>query len=117
MSGYIISVLMKSIQPLLEQAQQAAASVRSLPDTQKQQLLLQLADRLLENAAAIVAENKKDLDSMSDADPKKDRLLLNADCIKGLADSLHDIAALPDPAGRLLFEKRLDNGLLVQKKT
>ncbi|SDG57505.1 glutamate-5-semialdehyde dehydrogenase [Chitinophaga filiformis] len=108
---------MESIQPLLVQAQAATRSVKTLPDEQKQQLLLQLADRIVEHTADIVAENKKDLDKMSDQDPKKDRLLLNASRIQQLADSLKDIALLPDPANQLLLERTLDNGLQVQKRT
>lgn len=108
---------MESIQSLLVQAQAATRSVKTLPDEQKQQLLLQLADRIVAHTADIVAENKKDLDKMSDQDPKKDRLLLNASRIQQLADSLNDIAQLPDPANQLLVEKTLDNGLQVQKRT
>ena len=108
---------MESIQPLLVQAQAATRSVKTLPDEQKQQLLLQLADRIVAHTVDIVAENKKDLDKMSDQDPKKDRLLLNASRIQQLADSLKDIAQLPDPANQLLVERTLDNGLQVQKRT
>ncbi len=54
---------------------------------------------------------------MPDTDPKKDRLLLSAARIEDLAKSVEEIAALPDPSNRLLSEKILDNGLLVQKIT
>ncbi|SHM01863.1 glutamate-5-semialdehyde dehydrogenase [Chitinophaga sp. CF418] len=108
---------MESIQPLLVQAQAATRSVKTLPDEHKQQLLLQLADRIVAHTADIVAENKKDLDKMSDEDPKKDRLLLNASRIQQLADSLKDIAYLPDPANQLLLERTLANGLQLQKRT
>ncbi|UPK69153.1 glutamate-5-semialdehyde dehydrogenase [Chitinophaga filiformis] len=108
---------MESIQPLLVQAQAATRSVKTLPDGQKQQLLLQLAGQIVAHTADIVAENKKDLDKMSDEDPKKDRLLLNASRIQQLADSLKDIAQLPDPANQLLLERTLANGLHLQKRT
>lgn len=108
---------MESIQPLLVQAQAATRSVKSLPDEQKQQLLLELAGLIVRHTAHIVAENKKDLDRMSDEDPKKDRLLLNTIRIQQLADSLKDIAHLPDPANQLLLERTLANGLQVQKRT
>lgn len=108
---------MQSIIPLLEKAQLATRSVKALEDTRKQALLRTLAQRLLDNTAAIIRENKKDLDRMADSDPKKDRLLLNETRIKALADSLEDIAQLPDPANRVLSEKTLDNGLLVRKQS
>ncbi|TWW01942.1 glutamate-5-semialdehyde dehydrogenase [Chitinophaga pinensis] len=108
---------MESIQPLLEKAQAATRSLKTLPDAQKQELLRKLATVVEAQTNAIVAENKKDLDKMSDQDPKKDRLLLNAARIKQLADSLNDIAGLQDPANQLLVERTLDNGLEVQKRT
>ncbi|MBW8685326.1 glutamate-5-semialdehyde dehydrogenase [Chitinophaga rhizophila] len=108
---------MESIQPLLEQAQAATRSLKSLPDHQKQQLLRQLADTIETHTDAIVAENKKDLDKMSDEDPKKDRLLLNTSRISQLAASLRDIAGLQDPANQLLLERTLANGLKVEKRT
>ncbi|HEU4555687.1 MAG TPA: glutamate-5-semialdehyde dehydrogenase [Chitinophaga sp.] len=109
--------MMESIIPLLEQAQAATSAIKTFPDAQKQQLLQQLATRLRENAGAIIAANRQDLERMPDTDPKKDRLLLNETRIQQLANSLLDIAQLPDPSNQLLSEKRLDNGLLVQKRT
>ncbi len=106
---------MQSIIPLLEKAQLATLSVKSPEDSRKQALLRKLAVRLTDNTEAIIRENKKDLDRMADSDPKKDRLLLNAARIAALAESLEDIARLPDPANQVLSEKRLDNGLLVRK--
>ncbi|ACU64215.1 glutamate-5-semialdehyde dehydrogenase [Chitinophaga pinensis] len=108
---------MESIQPLLEKAQAATRSLKTLPDAQKQELLRKLSTVVEAHTDAIVAENKKDLDKMSDQDPKKDRLLLNTARIKQLADSLNDIAGLQDPANQLLVERTLDNGLQVQKRT
>ncbi|RAJ73682.1 glutamate-5-semialdehyde dehydrogenase [Chitinophaga dinghuensis] len=108
---------MQTIQPLLEQARQAAPALRQLSDDKRQALLNALADALLSRTADIMAANQLDLDKMPDEDPKKDRLMLNSARIKALADSLHDIAKLPDPANVLLLERKLDNGLLVQKKT
>jgi glutamate-5-semialdehyde dehydrogenase len=46
-----------------------------------------------------------------------DRLVLNETRIKQLADSLNEIALLPDPANQILLERTLDNGLHVQKRT
>ncbi|NLR81077.1 glutamate-5-semialdehyde dehydrogenase [Chitinophaga eiseniae] len=108
---------MQTILPLLEKAQQAGVSIRTLPDAQKQLLLQRLAVVILIQSDAITVENKKDLDRMPDEDPKKDRLLLTEARIRDLATSLEAIAGLPDPANVLLLERTLDNGLLVQKKT
>jgi len=108
---------METIQPLLEKAQQATSAIKTLPGRQKQELLQRLAARIQEHAQEIITANQQDLDRMPDTDPKKDRLLLNAARIGQLAESLQEIALLPDPANQLLLEKKLANGLLVQKRT
>jgi len=108
---------MESVIPLLEQAQAATSAIKTFPNEQKQLLLQQLAARLRENVNAIIEANRRDLERMPDTDPKKDRLLLNETRIMQLADSLLDIVKLPDPSNQLLSEKKLDNGLLVQKRT
>ena len=108
---------MDSIQSLLENAAKASGSLKVLSDEKKKALLKRLAAVLLENTNAIVAENKKDLDQVPDTDPKKDRLMLNAQRIKSLADSLHDISKLEDPTNKILSEFVHSNGLFIQKKT
>ena len=108
---------MESIQSLLEQASQATIAVKLLSDEQKAAILLALAAKIRKKAATIIIENKLDLDRMPDTDPKKDRLLLSTSRIEDLAKSVEEIATLPDPSNRLLSEKVLENGLLVQKIT
>ena len=108
---------MESIQSFLEQASEATIAVKLLSDDKKEDVLRALAAKLRAHIPTILSENQLDLDRMPDADPKKDRLLLSAARIEDLAKSVEDIAALPDPSNRLLSEKVLDNGLLVQKIT
>lgn len=108
---------MDSILPLLQAAQQAAIAVRQLTDQQRAHLLISLSEKVLAHTAQIVSENQKDLALMEDTDPKKDRLLLNEDRIKGLAQSLREVAALPDPTGAVLLERTLEQGLSLQKKS
>ncbi len=108
---------MESIQSFLEQASEATIAVKLLSDDKKEDVLRALAAKLRAHIPTILSENQLDLDRMPDADPKKDRLLLSAPRIEDLAKSVEDIAALPDPSNRLLSEKVLDNGLLVQKIT
>ena len=106
---------MNSILPLLQTTQQASAGIRNLSATQKSQLLNRLAALIEQSTGLIMAENKKDLDLMDKADPKYDRLLLNEGRIQGLADSLREVAVLPDPTGEILLEKNLENGLTIKK--
>jgi glutamate-5-semialdehyde dehydrogenase len=108
---------MSSINTLLASVHEAAASVSLLTDAAKSQLLLDLADLLSESVSQIIQENAKDLTLMDDADPKKDRLMLNEARIADLAQSCRDVAALPDPTGQVLVDRRMENGLHIQKKT
>ena len=104
-----------SIIPQLQATQRAAGAVRRLGDVPKTQLLNRLADVLLENTARILAENQLDLDQLPDADPKKDRLRLSESRVADLADSLRQVAVLPDPAGVVLPERDLQPGLTLKK--
>jgi glutamate-5-semialdehyde dehydrogenase len=108
---------MESIKSFLEQAAEATIAVKLLSDDKKEDILRALAAKLRANKSTILSENQLDLDRIPDTGPKKDRLLLTASRIEDLAKSVEEIAALPDPSNRLLSEKILDNGLLVQKIT
>ncbi|MGV8879906.1 MAG: glutamate-5-semialdehyde dehydrogenase [Sphingobacteriaceae bacterium] len=108
---------MQSIQPLLENTTKASTAIKLLADELKKAVLIAIAKKVRAGADQIMAENQKDLAKMGNQDPKKDRLLLDKPRIEGLAQSLEEIAALPDPANQILSEKELDNGLMVQKKT
>ena len=107
--------LPKTIIPLLEQTQAASAEMRRLTDEKKKAILNRLAVVLVENKAQIIAENLKDLVRMDLSDPKYDRLVLNESRIDALAESIKEIAVLPDPTGATLLEKTLDNGLKIKK--
>lgn len=108
---------MENINQLLEQAKLAAIDAKNLTANQKNAILKDLANSLIENTNTIIQYNQQDLDKMDDDNPKKDRLLLNADRIKALADSLLDILKLEDPSGKILYDKILENGLHIQKTT
>ena len=66
----------------------------------------------------IMAANQKDIDAARDASLKESfigRLMLNADRIEAMAIGLEDIAALPDPMGRILDEWERPNGLKISR--
>ena len=106
---------MTSILPLLQATQQAAVAVRRLSSNQKTVLLNRLAEVLLQNSDTILAENQRDLNRVPDTNSKKDRLRLTPDRVKGLADSLRQVAVLPDPAGVVQLERELEPGLTLKK--
>lgn len=107
----------ESIIKLLQAAANAKNVSQKLSPETKITLLNAIADALVEQESIILQANKSDLDRMSDEDPKKDRLLLNGDRLKGLSDSVKQIAQLADPTDQLLLKKQLPNGLEIEKIT
>lgn len=99
-------------------AQAAARTVGLLSDEAKRSALLAIADAIEAADGEIVAANSEDLErgratGLSDA--LQDRLRLDAPRVAALADAVRDIAALPDPVGRVLDERTLANGLTLTK--
>ena len=108
---------MTPITPLLQATQQAAAAVRRLSPAQKTDLLNRLANVLTAHTVEIMAKNQNDLDRMPPTDPKYDRLKLTENRINDLAESLRNVAVLPDPAGEILLERTIEQGLQLKKIT
>ena len=106
---------MESIISLLQESRKASKIVQIASDKKRQEVLLTIADLLHKNTPHILEENQKDLVRMDDADPKKDRLLLNQSRIEGLIESLQVIASLSDPTNQIQSDKTLANGLNIQK--
>jgi glutamate-5-semialdehyde dehydrogenase len=78
-----------------------------------------IADALVENTDRIVEANLEDYRGARDAGASSailDRLLLDAGRIKGMADGVRGIAALPDPIGQTLEGRVLPNGLRIAKR-
>lgn len=108
---------MENIQDILKRASKATKEIQSLSEEKRIALLHSLAKHLRDSKEEILAHNLLDLQKMDDSDPKKDRLKLTNDRIEDLASSLNTIAELPNPAGQILLERTLPNGLLITKKT
>jgi glutamate-5-semialdehyde dehydrogenase len=106
---------METILPVLQTVRKASKALMLLSDANKKSLLLHLAEVIDSNSQWIQIENQKDLAKMEDADPKKDRLLLNESRIKDLAQSVRDVAALEDPTNKKLYRKTMENGLEITK--
>jgi glutamate-5-semialdehyde dehydrogenase len=77
--------------------------------------LLYLATLIDKYKAEILAANAKDLALMDKANPKYDRLLLNAARLESIAADLQNVANLTSPLGKVLAAKVLPNGLHLQK--
>ncbi|MDP4255145.1 MAG: glutamate-5-semialdehyde dehydrogenase, partial [Bacteroidota bacterium] len=106
---------MASIESLLIRTHKAAAGLRRATEQQLQAALASLADAILRDQALLLKANAKDLAAQSPDNPRNDRLMLDPARIRAIADSIRKVAALPDPSGKILEKRRLENGLLVEK--
>jgi glutamate-5-semialdehyde dehydrogenase len=99
-------------------ARQASIIMARLSSGVKNELLLAMADALTGAAAGLIAENAKDLAAAREkgmADAMLDRLMLDETRIRGMADALREVAALPDPVGSVDKMWQRPNGLQVGK--
>ena len=101
-------------------AKQTLTFMSQVTTEQKNNALGIIADMLEENIEKIVSANNVDIENGRQNglnDGLIDRLMLNADRIKAMADGARQVASLPDPCGRLLSEYKKDNGLDIKKIT
>jgi glutamate-5-semialdehyde dehydrogenase len=82
----------------------------------KDHALAVAAGALRARTDALLAANAADLDSAPGLTPAfRDRLVLNPARIEAMARGLEEVAALPDPVGRLLAEWTRPNGLVMRR--
>jgi len=99
-------------------ARAAAAELARANEAQKNQALNAAADAIEASSAAILEANEKDMQAAEAkglSGSMLDRLLLNEDRLKGVADGLRAIAALPDPINDVIAEWDRPNGLKIQR--
>lgn len=100
------------------EARRAARILANLSTEVKDQALEAIAQSLEVSMAEIMAENRKDLEAGEKAGLSKallDRLLLNEERIKGMAEGLRELIKLKDPVGDIIEMWRRPNGLQVGK--
>lgn len=100
-------------------AREASYKLAELSTEQKNQVLLTIADRLEAESADILAANQQDLadartNGMSAA--LLDRLTLNPQRLKGIADDVRHVCRLADPVGQLIDGGLLDSGLRIERR-
>ena len=107
--------------PKLEQnlrdLRQAARHVRRLTPEQKDSALRQIARALVADEAEVLRANAEDLLHLDATAPAayRDRLTLTPARIAAMAESLAQVAALPDPVGEVTEARRLKNGLALRR--
>jgi glutamate-5-semialdehyde dehydrogenase len=98
-------------------AKNGSYQLNSLSASSIENLLVALANEAEDATKAILAANAKDLARMPEDDPKYDRLKLTEARIQDIANDIRKVASLPNPLGKILSQKQLDNGLSLEKRT
>ena len=103
---------------LARQAKDASRELAKLTTAEKNACLLAMAAALEQKADAIKAVNILDMEAAANSGLSSamlDRLKLDDKRIAGMAKGLREVAALPDPVGRIFDERVRPNGLKLQK--
>src|ERR1019366_1048728 len=110
--------LTEQMTQLAKQAKAASRELSRLATAGKNACLLAMAAALEQNAAAIKDANALDMEvgaKMGLTSAMLDRLKLDDKRIAAMSKGLREVAALPDPVGRLLDERVRPNGLKLRK--
>ena len=104
-------------QDILVQAKQAAPTLAQADTQQKNRALMAMAEALVAETKAILQANVLDLEAAQGHISRVmlDRLALNADRIQAMADGIRQVAALPDPVGRIRRRVVRPNGLVIEQ--
>src|SRR5918997_3308791 len=103
---------------MYERARAAAIRLADASRARKDAGLLSMADALVSGTKEIIESNEIDVASArKDGEPEStvDRLRLNEQRVRAMAEGLRQIAQLPDPVGEVVRGNVLPNGLQVRQ--
>ncbi len=106
------------VEELARAAKEASRPLGFASDEARQTAVRAMAAALRENASRILDANAQDMAAARKAGTTEgllDRLLLTDERIEGMAAGLEKLAELPDPVGRVLEHRTIDQGLDLQK--
>ncbi len=109
---------MISVKESAKRAKAASLSLAALDSVKKNEVLLRMAQALIEGSKRICAANEIDMENarkggMSEA--LLDRLLLTDARVADMAEGMRQITELPDPVGEVLERFVRPNGLEIEK--
>lgn len=104
-------------QEILVAAKAACREAARLTTAQKNEALEAMATSLIAHTDEILEANAQDLEAAKStlSTVMLDRLALTPERIAGMADGIRQVAALPDPVGRVLERIDRENGLCIEK--
>lgn len=110
---------MTNLTELGKKAVEAKYLLQKLSAEEKNAALGKVADALVAQADKLLAANELDMKAGEEKGMHSgllDRLRLNEDRIKAMAEGLKQVAELPDPIGEVLDSYELPNGLVIEKR-
>jgi glutamate-5-semialdehyde dehydrogenase len=106
-----------SVRQIAQSAREASHQLGRISSVVKNNVLLQMADELVKNTDQLIAANTRDVAQAEKSAVVSramiERLTLTESIIEGMAQGLCEVAALPDPVGKITSMWRRPNGLLV----
>lgn len=101
-----------------KKAREASFLLAEADESRRNGALYAMAEALEADIDNILTQNAQDMANGRAAGltgALLDRLMLNPARVHAMANGLRDTAQLPDPLGRMLYETRRPNGLLIQR--
>lgn len=108
---------MKSTQDILIAAKAAAPALSGISSDAKNAALLRMADALVLHTEDILRANALDVGASRDtiSEVMIDRLTLTEARIQDMAEGIRQVAALPDPVGRIIRRVERPNGIVIDR--
>ena len=112
---------MRKTLDILKDAASAKSAVALAGEEKINAALLSMADALVRNTDNILSANREDetraIESEKIPSVMLDRLRLTAKRIEDMAKGIRDVADLPSPLDKLLYEDVRPNGLVIQRRS
>lgn len=96
----------------------ASRVLATLGTDKKNQILLAMADKLLSDSNSIIEANKVDISAAEEnglTNAMIDRLRLDESRVEAIADSIRQVASLPDPVGQIMDDWERPNGMQIRQ--
>ncbi|MBR1449827.1 MAG: glutamate-5-semialdehyde dehydrogenase [Prevotella sp.] len=94
-----------------QRVKRASKTLALLTDSQRNEVLLAVADAIIYNKVRVLEANARDLARMERSNPLYDRLMLTEKRLEDIASDMRNVASLPSPLGHITKQKTLPNGL------
>ena len=110
--------LEQEIHTIGRRARDASRALARLTATQKNKILIAMADELVVRSPEILAANAEDTAAAEQnglTQAAIDRLRLTSDRVAAMADGIRQVAGLDDPVGQVLRDWSRPNGIHIQK--